>query len=294
MKTPQQSYPELAKALGISELYLKREDLHTYGSHKGRSIPLMIKLHTKAGKNSFAISSSGNAALAAILTVQNHNRNNPANQITLRIFIGTHIDEEKKKRLEAEITDRAAITIEQVERPKQSVFQLDKEGRVTSLRQSTDDTALQGYAELAGELDKIEHVQAIFVPTSSGTTAQGLAEAFQHLQHTPQIHIVQTTACHPIAQEFDKHFTETETSLAGAIVDTVAHRKTKLIELIKTTHGSGWVISDEEIKTVVHLVKKHANLSISYNSALSVAGIKKAIDSGWTWNGPVVALICGR
>ena len=294
MKTPQQPYPELAKALGISELYLKREDLHTYGSHKGRSIPLMIKLHTKAGKTSFGISSSGNAALAAIFTVQNHNRNNPSHPITLRIFIGQHINEEKKKRLEAEITDPSIITIEQVARPKQTVFQLEKEGTLVSLRQSTDDTALQGYAELAGELDKIEHIQAIFVPTSSGTTAQGLAEAFQHLQHKPQIHIVQTTACHPIAQEFDKNFTETESSLAGAIVDTIAHRKSTLNDLITTSHGSGWIISDEEIKTAVNLVKKHTNLSISYNSALSVAGIKKAIASGWTWNGPVVTLICGR
>lgn len=294
MKTPQQSYPELAKALGIPELYLKREDLHTYGSHKGRSIPLMIKLHAKAGKTEFAISSSGNAALAAILAVQNHNRNNPTHQITLRIFIGMHIDEEKMKRLKAEIIDSSVITLEQVERPKQAVFQLDKEGKVASLRQSTDDTALQGYGELAGELDKIEQLQALFIPTSSGTTAQGLAETFEHLQNKPQIHIVQTTACHPIAQEFDKNFTETESSLAGAIVDTVAHRKAKLVECIKTTHGSGWVVSDEEIKDAYTLVKKHTDLSISYNSALSVAGIKKAITSGWTWDGAVVALICGR
>lgn len=294
MKTPQQSYPELAREIGISELYLKREDLHTYGSHKGRSIPLMIKLHAKAGKNSFAISSSGNAALAAILAVQNHNRNNPNNRVSLRIFIGNNIDAEKKQRLISEITDTQAITIEQVERPKQTVFQLEKEGAITSLRQSTDDTALQGYAELATELNKIENLQAIFIPTSSGTTAQGLGIAFSQLSQKPQIHIVQTASCHPIAQEFDTAFTPTETSLAGAIVDMVAHRKKEVMTAVRESHGSGWIISDTELQETKDLVKKHTGLSLSYNSILSIAGLKKAVSCGYIFDYPVACLIGGK
>lgn len=294
MKTPQPPYPELAHALGISDIYLKREDLHTYGSHKGRSIPLMIKLHAKAGQKAFAISSSGNAALAAILAIQNHNRNNPHNTATLRVFIGNNIDAEKKKRLDAEITDPQAISIEQVERPKQAVFQLEKKGALVSLRQSTDDTALQGYAELAQELDKIENLQAIFVPTSSGTTAQGLAQAFSHLKNKPQIHIVQTTSCHPIAEHFDKQFTKTDNSLAGAIVDMVAHRKNSVITYVEESHGSGWIISDTELQEAKDLVKKHTGLSISYNSALSIAGLKKSLKEGFVYTGAVICLICGK
>ncbi len=294
MKTPQHTFPDLAHALGIHDIYLKREDLHTYGSHKGRSIPLMVKLHTKAGKNAFAISSSGNAALAALLAIQNYNRNNPGKSATLRIFIGNTIEPEKKQRLISEITDTQAITIEQVERPKQAVFALEKEGVVTSLRQSTDDTALQGYAELAEELDKIENLQAIFIPTSSGTTAQGVAIAFAHLQNKPQIHIVQTTSCHPIAKHFDTKFSPSVTSLAGAIVDTIAHRKNQVIQAVDASKGSGWVISDTELEEAQALVKKHTNLSISYNSALSVAGLKKSLAAGFVYNGPVVCLICGR
>lgn len=294
MKTPQQSYPELAHALGIPEIYLKREDLHTYGSHKGRSIPLMVKLHAKAGQNAFAISSSGNAALAAILAIQNHNRNNPHNPVTLRIFIGKNIDAEKKQRLISEITDSSAITIEQVERPKQTVFQLEKEGNIVSLRQSTDDTALQGYTELAQELDKIEQLQAIFIPTSSGTTAQGLGAAFKVLKNKPQIHIVQTDACHPIAQEFDTTFSPTKISLAGAIVDMVAHRKKEVVKIVQESQGSGWIISDTELKEIRDMVKKHTGLSLSYNSLLSIAGLKKAISHGYQFEHSVVCLIGGK
>lgn len=293
MKTPQQTYPALAEALGIPEIYLKREDLHPYGSHKGRSIPLMMKLHIKEGKQHFAISSSGNAALAAILAAQNHNRNNPANKVTLDVYIGKHIDEKKKKIL-LDAIDDTAITLHQVERPKQTVFQKEKEGVITSLRQSTDDTALQGYHELAREIDKIPDLAAIFIPTSSGTTAQGIAEAFDELNNRPQIHIVQTTACHPIAKEFDTYFSASESSIAGAIVDAIAHRKQALIQKIHQTHGFGWIISDEEITDTQELIKKHTGLSLSTNSALSVAGLRKAVGQGRSFSGPVVCMVGGK
>jgi len=47
--TPLEHYPTLAKAIGVSDLYFKREDLHPYGSHKGRSIPVMINNYYKKG-----------------------------------------------------------------------------------------------------------------------------------------------------------------------------------------------------------------------------------------------------
>lgn len=298
MKTIQQSYTGLNKALGV-DLYLKREDLHKYGSHKGRSIPLMIKKYFKEdGITNFVISSSGNAALAAIHAVQAHNRNNPHN-IKLTIYIGQHIDAQKFKMLTNVIED-PNIQLEQVERPKQTAFQIDKEGTAKNLRQSTDDTALFGYMELAEELNNIPNLQAIFVPTSSGTTAQALAEAFETIEPStwggkqhPEIHIVQTTACHPIAELFDTDFEKTEQSCAGAIVDKVAHRKEVLLEAIKKTKGSGWVVNDEQIKQAQKLLKDTTKISTSTNAALSIAGLQKALKKGKVYDGVVVCLLTG-
>ncbi|MBI5222275.1 MAG: PLP-dependent lyase/thiolase [Candidatus Magasanikbacteria bacterium] len=321
MKTIQMPYAELARALGVKDVYLKREDQHKYGSHKGRSIPLMLKKYFKEdGKTDFVISSSGNAALAAIHAVQAHNRNNPS-KLRLTVFVGQNIDPKKIKLLLITVED-ANIKIEQVERPKQSAFQMDKDGTAKILRQSTDDSALLGYLELAEELDKIPNLAAIFIPTSSGTTAQGLGEAFwtdNYLKlsakggsasggkNGPQIHIVQTTSCHPIAEAFNASspgvYPERSRreggdrggvrSLASAIVDHVAMRKEKVIEIIKTSNGSGWIVSDKEIVEAINLTKETCNLAISANSALSVAGLKKAALSGWQWNGPVVCLVTG-
>ncbi|PLX28194.1 hypothetical protein C0581_03120, partial [Candidatus Parcubacteria bacterium] len=254
MKTIQQSFPKLDKALGC-EVYLKREDQHKYGSHKGRSIPFLIKKYFKGERTKledgtdqigptyreFVISSSGNAAIAAIHAVQAHNRNNPE-KIRLRVFIGLHIDPKKLQVLTTIIED-PKVTLEQVEKPKQTAFQLEKEDdSIKFLRQSTDDNALLGYYELADELNRIPNLQAIFIPTSSGTTAQALGEAFDTIEPSawggeqhPQIHVIQTTACHPIVQDLDSDIPDTDTSLAGAIVDKVAHRKEQVLDVIKKT-----------------------------------------------------------
>ncbi len=284
-QTPQNSYPELAKAIGVPEIILKREDLHPYGSHKGRSIPQMIEEYIKAGYSEFVISSSGNAALSALKFVQDYNKSNT--KITLKIFVGENIEQQKLERLKNEIKDEN-ISIEQVERPKQSAFKLNKTGIAKNIRQSTDDLALSGYKTLVDELKQIENLQAIFIPTSSGTTAQALVET------EVQIHIVQTSSCHPIAEFFDKNYTQEETSIAGAIVDKVAHRKEKIIEIIQNSHGFGWIVSNEEIENAIKLVKEKTDIDISPNSALSVAGLQKAIRNGWKWNGPVVCLITGK
>ncbi len=295
MKTPQLSYPLLAQALGILEVILKREDLHPYGSHKGRSIPLMIKHYTKEeGRRAFCISSSGNAALAAALTVAQHNKNNPDKAITLTIYCGEHIDTLKKERLEEVTQDDTRITIQTVSEPKQRAFQDEKNGVAKNLRQSTDDLALMGYHALAEELLKIENLTAVFVPTSSGTTAQGLAQAFHDRGVEVAVHIVQTSACHPMAEVFDTSDVRAESSLAHAIVDRVAHRKTALIPLLQQHHGFGWVVSNQDITDAITLTKKTCGLQISANSALSVAGLTKATEHGHTFSGAVACLITGE
>jgi len=290
MKTPQQTYTPLNEALGC-EVFLKREDLHKYKSQKGRSIPIMIKRYAKDGHTHFVISSSGNAAIAAALAAQNHNRNNPQLPITLDIFIGQNIDPKKQQILERECNGDGII-IKQVERPKQHAFQIDKSGEAKSLRQSTDDLALEGYLSLAQDLSKIPNLQAVFVPTSSGTTAQGLALGFKELGKEIQIHVVQTTSVHPISDEFDS-VESSEDSDAGAIVDKIAHRKAALVDEIKTSGGHGWIVTNDQIKNARRLVRETTKIDISANSALAVAGLQKALTSDWKWDGVVACLITG-
>lgn len=289
-------YKRLGEAIGTSrDVYLKREDEHKYGSHKGRSIPLMIKKYFKCENEirNFVISSSGNAAIAAVKAVQQHNKNNPGKELTLRIFVGMKINEKKMKTLTSLIED-TKITVEQVERPKQAAFQLGNDKGTIFLRQSTDDSALEGYFELAKEIGNIPNIKAIFIPTSSGTTAQALGETFIEMGIKIQIHIVQTTSCHPIAEVFDGDIDNKDFSIAGAIVDHVAHRKEKVVEQIKLSSGHGWIVTNDEIKVARQVIKDACKLEVSTNSALSVAGLQKAVANGWEWEGPVICLVTGE
>lgn len=289
MITPQTLEPKLAKAIGLNaDLFFKREDLHPYGSHKGRSIPLMIEKCIKDGHRDFVISSSGNAALAAVIAIKEFR------SAHLTVYVGKGIDEEKLKELRLKIKDCDNVELKQVSNPKQSAFKVENEGKAKFLRQSTDDNALLGYHELAKELSEIKNLSAVFVPTSSGTTAQGLFDGFNELEINPQIHIIQTEACHPFVVETRFIASLPKTSIASAIVDMVAHRKNKVLNVIRTSRGQGWVVSDDEIKAAIKMARKTEGIDISPNSALSLAGLKKAVDNGYEFKGSVVCLITGK
>ncbi len=278
---PLEQYRELGKAIGLSDgLYFKREDLHPYGSHKGRSIPVMIDHYIKNGDRKFAISSSGNAGLAAALYVKETNAKNKE-AVELEIYVGLNAAPHKVNRLKELADDSVRVLIK--ERPLQALTQAINDG-VRSLRQSTDDTALVGYKSLADELP-VGNI--IFIGTSSGTTAQALAEKFQ-------THIVQTSSCHPLANAFESYDGPDEASIADAIVDIVAMRKDKLVPLIKKTGGRGWTVTNDEIRTAQDLAFKHTSLDISTNSALSVAGLMKVAAIGWEFKGPAICMICGE
>ena len=250
----------------------------------------MIDHYYKKGDREFAISSSGNAALATALYVKELNMKNKE-PINLDIFVGNNIAPHKLQKLKELADEHIRILIK--ERPLQALTQATQEGR-RSLRQSTDDIALIGYGSLAEELVQIEKIGAIFIGTSSGTTAQALAEYFMKNKLPIQVHIVQTSSCHPITDAFETISIPDEKSIADAIVDQTAYRKDKLVELIRKTGGRGWLATNENIETARNLVLENTGLEISTNSALSIVGAMQAIYSSYEINGSAVCMICGE
>lgn len=295
MLTPQTPAKKLAKKIGLTvPLYLKREDLHPHGSHKGRSIPPMIKKYVQDGWNSFCISSSGNAAISAAVTVNEYNKKNKNKKLKLTIFTGKNINAKKLQVLKKLANKN--ISLKKSANPKQSAFQMEKNKLAKNLRQSTDDTALIGYADLAKELSKIKKISAILIPASSGTAAQALQEKFKKIGLNPQIHIAQTPQVHPLADAFFDVYTPAKSgrSLAEAIVDKIAHRREKVAAALKDSRGHAWICADEEIKNAIKLAKKMEKISVSPNSALALAGLLRALKSGWKFNGPIVCVFTGR
>lgn len=306
MITLHQEYPELAEAINLSspaKLFFKREDTHPLGSHKGRSIPVMIDAYIAQGFRHFALSSSGNAALAAGKYVSglNNSAEYSTSPIELDILIGMNIPTVKRAKLEALKSEH--IRISSHERPLQALHVKAQDSKVKSLRQSTDDLALDGYTSLAEELSAIPELDAVFIGTSSGTTAQAIARYFldkkSDKKNKPEVHIVQTVSCHPIAEAFNEDVIASsavdveDKSIADAIVDHTAVRKPKLVAMIEETGGSGWVATNADIRTAIELVRKNTKLSLTGNGVLPIVGLMHAIYTGKKWNGSVACIICG-
>lgn len=295
--TPTEYAEKLGVVIGFKRLYLKREDLHPYGSHKGRSIPYMIDFYAKEGVKNFAISSSGNAALAAAMHIDKISHSDPL-KMNLDVYIGNNANRQKIEKIEAFEGDNIHIMTK--ERPVQALTMAEQDG-VTSLRQSTNDLALVGYTSLAEEIasaidaeNNRSKVSAVFVGTSSGTTAQALAQYFLDNKLNIQVHIVQTTSCHPLTDPFDIKDIPEEISVADAIVDRTARRKDALIPLIKKTGGKGWIITNDEISIAQKVVKENTGLELSTNGVLGIAGAMQASYVGYEISGSVVCIVCGE
>jgi threonine dehydratase len=250
----------------------------------------MIDTYVKEGFNHFAISSSGNAALAAAYYANELNEKKK-DKINLEILIGRHIATKKLRKLEGFKNENIKVTMH--DRPLQTLFTITKDQSVKALRQSTDDLALSGYRSLAEELLEIPKLEAVFIGTSSGTTAQALAQYFVDNKHKVEIHVVQTSSCHPIADSFNEDEIVNEESIADAIVDHTAIRKSILVDLIRKSNGNAWIVSNDQIRSAQEITKINTELNISTNSALSVAGLMQAIYTSRTWKGSVACLICG-
>lgn len=273
MITPHEEYANLAAEIGVPRLFFKREDLHPYRSHKGRSIPVMMDHYMQKGIFHFAISSSGNAAIAAAMYAKEKN-------IELDVYVGKKINTKKLYALQDLCTGN--IRLHQVERPLQTMTQ----SGIAPLRQSNDDTAMIGYRDLAQELLSIPDLKSIFIPSSSGTLAQALATELPNTH----IFIVQTTGCHPIAEAFGALVDKTEESIADAIVDKTALRT----EAIKKVVHDAYIVDNDQIKSAQSVAKKYTDLSLSPNSAVALAGLMNAVYTGESLTGTAVCIITGN
>lgn len=291
MTTPQTESPEIAKSLGVPRIFFKREDLHPYGSHKGRSIPRMIDMKIEKGARNFVITGSGNAALAAVRHINSLNLKDGG--VTLSILTGKNINVDKRAALTAEIKD-GRVSVVEVPDPLRELFHETHTGGKTSLRQSTDDDALAGYETLATEIAETPDLSAVFVGASSGTTAQALADYFNKNKIDVQVHIVQTTTTSPLSREFVSSESEAETSLADAIVDKTAYRKDSLVKAVRKGSGSGWIATNDLIVSAQKLLKEKAGIIATANGALGLAGLIKALSKDVKFTGSVVCIITGR
>jgi len=271
------------KELGVKDpaktqkLYLKVETANPNQSFKDRSLAFQISNYYEEGVKKLLISSSGNAAVSAAGYVS------LVKDMKLAVFVSNRINPAKLEKLNAYANKNQNISIMYSEKPKSDAIKYSLSEKYVNLRGSTDDNAVAGFKTIAYELYEQEpEIDALFIPTSSGTSTVGIFQGYKDVIEfpsvLPKINVCQTEKIHPIAKEFDVLFDEEKTSNADAIVDRVAKRKGQVLEIIKETNGSGWIISDEDIERSIKFLKKKTKLAdLTPNGILSFAGFVKGL-----------------
>lgn len=261
-------------------LLLKCEQANPTGSVKSRGIVWQVLSLLEQGETHAVLSSSGNAAIAAAYYADKAG-------IMLHIFVAPNIEPVKHDALKK--TNHEVI---QTEMPIQAAQKYAKEHAFPFIRQSLSIDATQGFRAIAYELQEqmgefslsLEDT-SIFVPVSSGTTFVGLYEGLQDLglNNLPQLHIVQTSAVHPLASQYDQMFKRKARSIAGGIIARETSREDTIHRAIQETQGSGWVVDDTMITEQKHWLID-LNLNVSNEGAAALAGQRKACAQGFPLN----------
>ncbi len=262
-------------------LILKREDENPTGSLKDRGMAYLVSWAKSLGRKEAALSSSGNAAIAASEYCS-------LAGIKLHVFVSPKINEGKLAQLK-----KAGAAISFSNRPVSEAIKFCRQKGILNLRPSQNQFGPEGYQTIAFELAQRQGVvEDIFIPVSSGVALTGIGEGFKKLGFLPRLHVCQSSAVCPIASLFVKDFQPEKSSLAEALVARYTPLKSKVASLVKESGGTGWVISNEEIKKAqAELEKKE--IVTSAEGALALAAWQKAKANQWSL-GKTVCLLTGK
>lgn len=279
--TPLYEAKKLANFYGLKNLYIKDETKNPSGSFKDRAIANQLSYYIKENKNHFVISSTGNAAISAALYCSKFD-------LYLDIFITSNTPKYKIERLLETINNNPNITIHYTNQPKKEAFQFAKDNNFINLRQSTDKLAIEGYISLGKEiLNSAINTDGIFMPVSSGTGLLGVATG---TNNSIPLFAIQTEKVFNIAKEFDTKYTPHETSLSNAISAKYSPLKNDLIHAINSTKGFSFAISDTLINETLKELYEIEGIKTSYDSILSIAGLKRAMKEKMPINSPICIL----
>ncbi|MFH1263002.1 MAG: pyridoxal-phosphate dependent enzyme [Pseudomonadota bacterium] len=219
VETPFASISKLGDALGFKELWVKDETGNVSGSHKARhtmGIMIWMEMVRKAFPNgsnepSLAISSCGNAALAAAVVAKAAGR-------TLDVFVPPDAHPNVVHRLQ-ELGARLVTCRREGNQPGDPCYLRFKEGIAKgslpfTVQGNENGLTISGGKTLAYEMVSRwrsgRPVDRLFVHVGGGALAsaiiQGMedAKAIGLIDRLPRIHTVQTEGAYPLARAYQK------------------------------------------------------------------------------------------
>ncbi len=275
--TPLEEDAELARRLGLEQIYYKREDLNASGSIKGRSLGYQVSAASQRGDRALVISTSGNAGIAAAAY---------ARKAGLKAFV--FISPETEAGKVVELLEQEPIVIRSRRAMRLAGYAAAKY-RLPNLRPSLDDASIEGFMSLAFELAEADdRIDAVFTYVTSGSSLLGLGRGFDtylklgKIRQLPRLFAVQSGEIASVASEFEDNReliavagTRSEGQIrAGALGTRSTRRKQELLDLLGRTGGSGIFVSEDEIAGSRALLTDKG-ITTSLEGCASLAALRK-------------------
>lgn len=259
--TPLQPARALGRDLGIPDLWLKREDLSPTGSHKARSLGLMVSDLKARGISQAVISSSGNAAVAAAAYCS-------LAGIRLLSLVSPRTPAVKL----AALLDQPQLVVVSAH-PVALLHRAVTAWGMADLRTSTNPLGAAAYRGIAAELVSEGAWRAVFVFANSGATALGIQEGFARLlpaAQRPQVHLVEASPGGELTRPW---YGREDTLLASGVGDLGTRRSRlapRLRRAVRESGGRGWRVDLAAMEEVRELTERRA-VATSWEGLASLA-----------------------
>lgn len=285
--TPILNLPQLAEEMGLSALYLKREDLNPTGSHKDRALSYQISHYSKENCKGFVLSTSGNAGISAAAYAQLAGK-------SIFIFISPKTPSFKIKEM---LQYRPYVIL--TEKPINFSSYVARKYNLINLRASMDAYALEGYSSIALEIyEQNCSPDAIFIFTTSASSLAGIYLGYRRLfkcgyiEKIPSMHPVQAGKSIALAEEYYQKHKEPLPNEYPAVLELGINRSPRheqALNIVQSTSGRVWAISKEEAENAHDILFYRLNIKTSMEGVATFAASLKAGKLGLV-NRPLVIL----
>jgi threonine synthase len=259
----------LSRRLDLKRLFFKREDLNPTGSHKDRGLAYQVSKAWDDDQKELVLPSSGNCAIAAAAY---------CNLARIRLTVHIHPEVACPKMAQLARFDPQIILSRA---PIREAAAYAASRGVRNLSPEIEPNASYGFRSIAFEIfERMGPVDQIFIPVSSAASLVGIGWANLEMRRSgrlrklPELHAVQTRAVAPIAREFVR-FRKAVSSIAEGIMAKETARKAEAVRIIHGSGGSGWVVSDEEIRAGLRILNRFG-IDTSPEGGAAFAAVIKA------------------
>ena len=279
-------------------LYIKDEGRNPTGSFKDRAATVLVSTERELGHFSSTTASSGNAsgALSLYSTLAGMNLYVFMYQPTEGKFLHTLSFGHKIFLIESPIESDAHKMAEESSKKFGWAW-------LTTMS-SANPFNVEGYKTISYEIVRdIGLPDVVITPMGSGTLALGIWKGFKELYQMgliskfPCLIGVQPEQVNPIERAYQRGDTEIEamvpgkTMATGCVVDNPGIDGAVALRVIKETEGFVISISEERILDAFKLLPSKEGIFAEPTGALSVAGLKFALEKGLISSGQKVACI---